>query len=118
MAQHIYVEDLAKHVGEEVTVKGWLYGKRSSGKLHFLQVRDGTGIVQCVGSKADLGEEAFARADRLAQETALTIDGVVREDKRAPIGVELHARAFAVVAEPAGEYPISPKEHGTAFLME
>jgi asparaginyl-tRNA synthetase len=118
MPQHVYVEDLAAHVGEEVSLKGWLYGKRSSGKLHFLQVRDGTGIVQCVASRSDIGDEAFARADKLAQETSLTLDGVVREDKRSPIGVELHLRAFQTVAEPAREYPISPKEHGTAFLME
>jgi asparaginyl-tRNA synthetase len=118
MPNHVYVEDLARHIGEEVTLKGWLYGKRSSGKLHFLQVRDGTGIVQGVMSKADVGEESFGRADKLGQETSLTLDGVVREDKRSPLGVELHVRSLAVVAEPAREYPISPKEHGTAFLMD
>ncbi len=118
MPAHVYVEDLHKHIGEEVTLKGWLYGKRSSGKLHFLQVRDGTGIVQCVAGKNDIGEEAFARADKLAQETSLTVDGVVREDKRSPLGVELHAKSFTVVAAPTQEYPISPKEHGNAFLME
>jgi asparaginyl-tRNA synthetase len=118
MPAHVYIDQLKDHIGQEITLKGWLYGKRSSGKIHFLQVRDGTGIVQAVGSKADLGDEAFARADKLAQETSITVDGVVAEDKRSPIGVELHAKRFTVVAEPAREYPISPKEHGTAFLME
>jgi asparaginyl-tRNA synthetase len=118
MAAHVYIDQLKQHVGEEVTLKGWLYGKRSSGKIHFLQLRDGTGIVQCVASRADVGEEAFARADKLAQETSLTLDGVVREDKRSPLGVEIHARSFQVVSEPTREYPISPKEHGTAFLMD
>jgi asparaginyl-tRNA synthetase len=115
---HVYVDRLKDHVGEQVTLKGWLYGKRSSGKIHFLQVRDGTGIVQCVGSRSDLGDEAFARADKLQQETSLTVEGVVAADARSPLGVELHARSFQVVAEPSREYPISPKEHGTAFLME
>ena len=118
MVAHVYIEDLKRHVGEEVQLRGWLYGKRSSGKIHFLQVRDGTGIVQCVGSKADLGDDAFARADKLTQETSLTVEGVVREDARSPIGVELHAKRFQVVSQPAVEYPISPKEHGTAFLMD
>ncbi|HEX2569819.1 MAG TPA: asparagine--tRNA ligase [Polyangia bacterium] len=118
MPPHIYIDHLHQHIGEDVTLKGWLYGKRSSGKIHFLQVRDGTGIVQCVASKADAGEELFARLDKLAQETSITVDGVVREDKRSPLGVELHLKSATVVAEPAREYPISPKEHGTAFLME
>ena len=118
MSAHIYIEELHRHIGEEVTLKGWLYGRRSTGKLHFLQVRDGTGIVQCVIGKKDVSEELFARADKLAQETSLTVVGKVVEDKRSPLGVELHASGFTVVAEPTREYPISPKEHGTAFLME
>ena len=115
---HIYIEELARHIGEDVTLKGWLYGKRSSNKIHFLQVRDGTGIVQCVASKADVGDERFARLDKLGQETSITVDGVVREDKRSAIGVEIHVKDFTVVAEPTREYPITPKEHGTAFLMD
>ena len=118
MAQHVYIEDLHRHLGKEVTLKGWLYNRRSSGKLHFLQLRDGTGIVQCVMGKRDVPEEVFLRADHLAQETSLTIDGVVVEDKRSSLGVEIHAKGMAVVGAPSGEFPISPKEHGTAFLME
>src|SRR5438094_115959 len=118
MPAHVYIDQLKDHVGAEVTLKGWLYNKRSSKKIHFLQVRDGTGIVQCVASREDVGEESFARADKLAQETSLIVTGIVAEDKRSPIGVELHAKQFTVVAEPTREYPITPKDHGTAFLME
>jgi asparaginyl-tRNA synthetase len=118
MAAHVYIEDLRRHVGSEVLLKGWLYNRRSSGKLHFLQVRDGTGIVQCVMSKAEVPEEIFQRADKLTQETSLILRGTVREDARSPIGVELGAVHLEVVHAPTAEFPISPKEHGTAFLME
>jgi asparaginyl-tRNA synthetase len=118
MVEHVYVEDLKRHVGHEVVLKGWLYNKRSSGKLHFLQVRDGSGVVQCVMSKGDVGDEVFARADKMAQETSIIVRGTVREDARSPLGVELGASAIEVVSEPTAEFPISPKEHGTAFLME
>jgi asparaginyl-tRNA synthetase len=118
MAKHVYVEDLKHHVGETVTLKGWLYGKRGSGKIHFLQVRDGTGIVQAVMGKNDVTEEVFARADKLPQETSIIVTGTVREDKRSPLGVELGASDLQVVHIPTAEFPISPKEHGTAFLME
>jgi len=120
MAPHVYIEDLHKHVGQEVTLKGWLYGKRGSGKLHFLQIRDGSGIVQVVMSKAEVKEEAFAAADKLTQETSLTITGTVREDKRSALGVELGTDAnsvLTVIGVPTAPFPISPKEHGTAFLM-
>ncbi|HXW84403.1 MAG TPA: OB-fold nucleic acid binding domain-containing protein, partial [Candidatus Binataceae bacterium] len=112
-----YIEDLPRHVGEEVTLRGWLYNKRSSGKLHFLLVRDGTGICQCVASRADLGEDLFAAADHMGQESALEVTGVAREDKRAPGGIELTVRTLRIVA-PANEYPITPKEHGVAFLLD
>src|SRR6516164_1124715 len=113
----VYIEDLAQHLGEEVTLRGWLYNKRSSGKLHFLLVRDGTGICQCVASKADLGEEAFAAADHMGQETSLEVVGVARADQRAPGGIELTARHMHQVAS-SSEYPITPKEHGVAFLLD
>src|SRR5215475_11735280 len=114
---HVYIEDLKNHLGEEVTLRGWLYNRRSSGKLHFLLVRDGTGICQCVASKADLGEEAFVAADHMGQETSIEIDGVAREDKRAPGGIELIAKSVRQVA-PSADYPITPKEHGVAFLLD
>jgi asparaginyl-tRNA synthetase len=112
-----YIEDLGGHVGDEVTITGWLYNRRSSGKVHFLLIRDGTGVCQCVASVTDLGAEAFAAADHLGQETSLEVTGTVREDKRAPGGRELIARSYKIVA-PAVDYPITPKEHGVAFLLD
>lgn len=116
--QHVYVEDLRNHIGERVEIKGWLYNRSSKGKLHFLQLRDGSGIVQAVVYKGDVDEALFHRADHLPQETAIRVRGIVREDKRSPIGVELGVQDFTVVAEPTQEYPITPKEHGVAFLMD
>src|SRR6202161_1204473 len=113
----VYIEELSKHVGNEVTLKGWLAGKRSSGKIHFLQVRDGTGICQCVTSLADVGAEHFAEADHMGQETSLEVTGIVREDKRAPGGFELTLKSFAIIS-PASDYPITNKEHGVAFLLD
>ena len=113
----VYIEDLGSHVGEEVTLRGWLYNRRSSGKVHFLLVRDGTGICQCVASLGDVGAEAFAQADHLGQETSLEITGVVRADKRAAGGRELIAKSFKVCT-PAIDYPITPKDHGVAFLLD
>src|SRR5246127_544727 len=113
----VYIEDLGGHIGQEVTLKGWLYNRRSSGKVHFLLVRDGTGICQCVASINDLGPDSFAQADHLAQETSLDVTGIVREDKRAPGGRELTFKSFKVNA-PSIDYPITPKEHGVAFLLD
>jgi asparaginyl-tRNA synthetase len=114
----VLIQDLGKHVGEKVTLRGWLYNKRGSGKLHFLEVRDGTGLTQCVMAKADVGEEAFAAADKVTQETSIEVTGEVKaHPKRAGV-FELVASALRVVAATAGEYPISPKEHGTDFLMD
>lgn len=113
----VYIEDLGRHHGEEVTLRGWLYNRRSSGKVHFLLVRDGTGVCQCVAGVNDLGAEAFAAADHLGQETSLAVTGIVREDKRAPGGRELTVKRIEVIA-PATDYPITPKEHGVAFLLD
>jgi asparaginyl-tRNA synthetase len=113
----VYIEDLSGRVGQEVTLRGWLYNRRSSGKVHFLLLRDGTGVCQCVASLADVGAEAFAAADHLGQETSLEVTGVVRADKRAPGGFELSVKAIREVA-PAHDYPITPKEHGVAFLLD
>jgi len=118
---HVYVEDLKKHVGEEIELKGWLYNMSSKGKLHFLQVRDGTGVVQAVLFKNDVPEDVFARAGTLKQEASIVVTGTVREDTRAAvgggIGVELGVKDLKVVSNPTADFPISPKEHGTAFLM-
>ncbi|HEY2745537.1 MAG TPA: asparagine--tRNA ligase, partial [Polyangia bacterium] len=117
MAPHVYVEDLKHHVGQEVTLKGWLYNMAGKGKLYFLQVRDGTGIVQAVVSKADVPDETFAKIGTLKQEASIIVTGSVREDTRSALGVELGVKALDVVALPTADFPISPKEHGTAFLM-
>jgi asparaginyl-tRNA synthetase len=111
------VEKIAQFEGQEVLLQGWLAAKRSSGKIHFLQVRDGTGTIQCVMVKANSDEEEFAAADRCPQESSIEVKGTVRKDARSPIGFEIEATNFKIVAE-AEPYPISPKDHGTAFLME
>jgi asparaginyl-tRNA synthetase len=117
MPPHVYVEDLKQHIGQPVTLKGWLYNMSGKGKLYFLQLRDGTGVVQCVVSKQEVPEDVFARVGTLKQEASIVVTGTVREDPRSPIGVELGISDLEVVALPTAEFPISPKEHGTAFLM-
>jgi asparaginyl-tRNA synthetase len=111
-----YINVLKDHIGEEVTLKGWLYNSRSSGKLVFLQLRDGTGIVQCVVFKGN-SEEVFESAKGLGQESSIIVTGTVKEDTRSSIGVELDVTALEVVQN-AHDYPITPKEHGTEFLMD
>jgi len=113
----VYIEDLPRHAGQEVTLRGWLYNRRSSGKVHFLLVRDGTGVCQCVASLADVGADAFAAADHLGQETSLEVTGAVRADKRAPGGFELSVKTIHQVSA-AQDYPITPKDHGVAFLLD
>lgn len=113
----VTIEALPAHVGQTVEVRGWLYGRRSSGKIHFLRVRDGTGVVQAVMSRADVRDEVFAAADRLPQESSLSVTGSVRADPRAPGGVEVAVTDLRVVYE-AEPYPITPKEHGVEFLMD
>ncbi len=112
-----YISDLSKHIGDEVTLKGWLYNMRSSGKLMFPQLRDGTGIVQCVVVKNSVSPEIWDALKPLGQESALTITGRVREDSRAPDGFELDV-SDAQVIQDAHDYPITPKEHGPEFLLD
>jgi asparaginyl-tRNA synthetase len=114
----VRIEDLAKHVGETVTVRGWLYHRRSSGKLHFLEVRDGSGIVQVVVSKQGVTPEAFARADHIGQESSVEVVGSVKEHGRIKGQYEIDAKDVIVLAAVSREYPIGPKEHGTDFLMD
>jgi asparaginyl-tRNA synthetase len=114
---HVYIEDIAKHAGQAVTIKGWLVNRRSSGKIHFLQVRDGSGFIQAVVSKAAVGDVAFAQADHLSQESAIIVHGTARADSRAPGGYELDVSGLEVVSE-AHDFPITPKEHGVDFLMD
>src|SRR5579862_7700928 len=114
---HVYIEDIGAHVGEEITIKGWLHTRRSSGKIHFLILRDGTGFVQAVMSKAAVGEERFKAADHLSQETSVIVTGIARADARAPGGYEIDVQAFDVVGE-SHDYPITPKEHGVDYLLD
>ncbi len=116
MAQ-VYIENLDRHEGEEVTIKGWIYNRRSSGKIQFLMVRDGTGIVQGVMVKAEVSPEVFALGKELIQESSVIVRGLVRPDQRAPGGYELTITGLQLV-QMAEEYPITPKEHGTEFLMD
>lgn len=111
------IKNLAKHVGEEVTIQGWLYNFRSSGKISFLIIRDGTGLVQGVMVKKEVGEEMFAQAATLTQESSLKLNGIVREEPRAVGGYELTVTGLTIVSI-AEEYPITHKEHGVDFLAE
>jgi asparaginyl-tRNA synthetase len=114
----VTVDRLHEHVGQTVKIRGWLYSRRSSGKIQFLQVRDGTGIVQGVLLKAAVDEETFKRCDALPQESSLSVTGSVRAESRAPGGHELALTAVEVHQEAAHDYPIAPKEHSIGFLME
>lgn len=113
----VYIEELSQHEGQEVTIKGWLYNRRSSGKIQFLLVRDGTGIVQAVMVKKEVSPESFALARELTQESSIIVKGIVRRDERAPGGYELTLTDLELV-HMAEEYPITPKEHGVEFLMD
>lgn len=120
MTNVIAIQDIASHIGEEVTIRGWLYAKTGKGKLQFLQVRDGTGIMQAVLFKPNLPEETFEAGKRLTQESAVIVTGTAKENDRAPGipgGYEIDTASLEVVQE-AEEYPITPKEHGVEFLME
>jgi asparaginyl-tRNA synthetase len=113
----VRITDLKDHVGGEVTLRGWLHNKRSSGKLQFLIVRDGSGFAQAVTAKAAVPPEAWDAADKAGQESTLEVTGKVREDKRAPGGYELDVSGLRVL-QAVHDYPITPKDHGPAFLLE
>lgn len=114
---NIYVSEASAYVGQETTIHGWLYHKRSSGKIQFLLVRDGTGIIQAVVFKPEVPAEVFQRGEELTQESSLVVTGTVRVDDRAPGGYELLVKDLQIV-QVAQDYPIAPKEHGVGFLME
>lgn len=114
---YVYVEDLAKYDGQEVTLKGWLYNKTGKGKLQFLLLRDGSGIVQCVLFKPNLTEEIFESGKALTQESSFEVRGTVKSSEKAPGGYEIDVADLKVI-QIASEYPITPKEHGDSFLIE
>jgi asparaginyl-tRNA synthetase len=115
--QRIFIIGLAEHVGKEVTLKGWLFNKRSSGKIKFLILRDGTGYLQCVYFKGNVTEEVFDTADKIGQESSIEVTGKVKAEPRAPGGYELDATGLKIISE-AHDYPITPKDHGIEFLMD
>jgi len=112
-----YIDELKNHVGQKVELRGWVYNLRSSGKIKFLLLRDGTGLCQCVFIKGEADEETFGPTfEKLTQESSVKVTGTVREEKRSPGGFELtglHIEPIHI----AQEYPITPKEHGTDYLM-
>ena len=120
MAAIISIRDIAQYEGQEVTLRGWVYNRTDKGKLQFIQLRDGSGLAQCVAFKRDLDPEMFEIASRLTQESSVIITGPVRKDERAPGipgGYEVGIQALQLV-QMAEEYPITPKEHGVEFLMD
>ncbi len=115
--EQAYINDIASHEGTEIGLRGWVYNKRSSGKIHFILLRDGTGVIQCVATRGNFTAEQFSELDRLTQESSIEVRGHVRKDRRAPGGYELDMTGYNIY-QLAEDYPITPKEHGTAFLME
>ncbi|MEO0072255.1 MAG: asparagine--tRNA ligase [candidate division WOR-3 bacterium] len=113
----VLIRDIGRYEGQEVTLAGWVYNRRSSGKVRFVLVRDGTGIIQCVFSEKDVIPDIFELADRIPQESSIYIKGTVRQDPRAPGGYELVVSDLEVI-QLAEDYPITPKEHGIEFLMK
>ena len=108
---------LRDHVDQEVTIEGWLYNKRGSGKLQFPIIRDGSGYLQCVVSKKEVDEQSWKGAEEASQESSVRVTGIARAEERAPGGFELHVSKFELLHLTI-DYPITPKEHGTAFLMD
>src|SRR5438093_2454567 len=111
------IKDLSNSIGEKVTINGWLYNKRTAGKLQFPIIRDGSGYLQCVVSKKEVSEQAWRTVEEVTQESTVRVTGSVRAEERAPGGVELGVESFETL-QLAQDYPITPKEHGTAFLMD
>jgi len=120
MIPSTYIESIGEKVGQEVTVKGWLMLKTGKGRLQFLRLRDGTGMVQCVAFKPNLGEEQFELVKRLGQESSLEVTGLVKKDERAPGipgGYEIDVSSVKILQDTV-DYPISPKDHGVDFLLD
>jgi len=111
------IKDLPGCIGEKVTINGWLYNKRTSGKLQFPIIRDGSGYLQCVVFRKEVTEQTWKAVEEVTQESSVRVTGVVRAEPRAPGGVELGVESFEIIAL-TQDYPITPKEHGTAFLMD
>lgn len=117
MGKHVYIREIGLHTGQEVTINGWLYNSTDKGKLQFLLIRDGTGVLQCVVFQSEVDPQTFENARRVTQESSVIVTGTPRADKRAPGGYELAVKGMQIV-QLAQDYPITPKEHGVGFLME
>jgi len=113
----VYISQLKNNVGKEVTLSGWLYNSRASGKIQFLIIRDGTGLCQCIAEKGKIPDGLFEKLKHLGRESSLTVTGTVRADERSVGGFEL-ALTGAQVVSPAADYPITPKSHGVDFLLK
>ena len=113
----VRIKDIANFSGKNVEIRGWLYNKRSSGKLHFLQIRDGTGLIQCVVYEGDVSSVDFSICGKIGQESSIIVFGEVKPDSRSAIGFEIGVSAVKLVQE-SSEYPITPKEHGVPFLLD
>ncbi|OAA28477.1 asparagine--tRNA ligase [Kosmotoga arenicorallina S304] len=114
----VYISQLSKHIGEDIEIRGWLRRKRSSGKIHFLFLRDGTGFVQGIVEKSSVSEEVFRTAKKLKMESSIIVKGTVKSEERAPGGVELLVKEIEVVSIPEYEFPINKPDHGIDFLMD
>jgi asparaginyl-tRNA synthetase len=114
---HTYIENISDFVNKEVEIRGWVYNKRSSGKIRFLMVRDGTGVIQGVATEDDTEPESFSLLENLDQESSIIVKGTVREDSRAPIGYELSIGSLEIIGG-SEDYPITPKSHGVDFLLQ
>lgn len=115
--QQINIIDAKNHVDEKVKIGAWLTNKRSSGKIAFLQLRDGTEFFQGVVVKSKVSEETFELAKELKQETSMWLTGIIHEDSRSKFGYELEVETIEVIGE-SHDYPITPKEHGVDYLMD
>ena len=113
----ITIDNIAGHEGEVVELRGWIANRRSSGKVRFLMLRDGPGLIQCVVAVDQVSPEVFDLADRIPYESSVIIRGEVKKDARAPIGFEINAKDLILVSE-AEPYPIAKKDHGVGFLMD
>lgn len=111
------IKQAKDHLNQDVTIGAWLTNKRSSGKIAFLQLRDGTGFMQGVVVKSEVDEEVFKLAKEITQESSLYVTGTITEDNRSDLGYEMQVKSIEVISE-AHDYPITPKNHGTEFLMD
>ncbi|MFN7160418.1 MAG: asparagine--tRNA ligase [Candidatus Gracilibacteria bacterium] len=114
---NILLSSAPEHIGKEVTIQGWMSGKRSSGKIHFLQLRDGTQIIQGVVVKGEVDDSVFEIADTLTQESSLKVTGTLKEEPRSPTGVEMQVKSIEIVHLTSEEFPINKADHGPDFLL-